>query len=61
MGGSRTSYLAGEVVSAVGPKAIEQLQASYGPQIVQTLQELINNLLASGGESASDIITCFLL
>jgi hypothetical protein len=63
MGGSRTSYLASEVVSEIGPKAIRQFQDSYGPEIALELQNFINSLLiGSDGEgiSTSDLLGCLL-
>jgi DNA-binding NtrC family response regulator len=63
MGGSRTSYLAGETVDEIGPKAIKQLQDSHGPEIVQELKNFLNNLLVSDdgdGVSSSDMLSCLL-
>jgi hypothetical protein len=60
MGGSRTSYLASDIGSAIAPGAIKELQASYGPEIIQELKKLLNDLLTGEGLSSSDVLGCLL-
>jgi hypothetical protein len=60
MGGSRTSYLASDIGSVALPKAIRELQALYGPEIIQEAKKIINSLLTSQGVSSSDILSCIL-
>lgn len=60
-GGSRTSYLAGAIVSSLAPAAIEDIQASNGPEIVEELKALINGLLVGDGESSTNIISCLIM
>ncbi|PNF16735.1 hypothetical protein B7P43_G00851 [Cryptotermes secundus] len=60
MGGSRTSYLASDIGSSAAPKAIRELQALYGPEIIQELKKILNDLLTGEGLSSSDILSCLL-
>lgn len=60
MGGSRTSYLASDIGSSAAPIAIRELQAIYGPEILQELKKILNDLLAGEGLSSSDILSCLL-
>jgi len=60
-GGSRTNYVIGAVVSGITPALIEGVQESNGPEIVEQLRNLLNDLLAGDGSSSSDIIRCLIM
>ncbi|KDR15842.1 hypothetical protein L798_09552 [Zootermopsis nevadensis] len=60
MGGSRTSYLAGEMASEIGPQVIEELQASYGPEIAQELQNFINSFVSESELTLLKLMQCLL-
>jgi hypothetical protein len=49
-----------DIVSSAAPKAIRELQVLYGPEILQELKEILNDLLTGEGLSSSDILSCLL-
>ena len=60
-GGSRTSYEIGAVVSGLAPAVIADIQESSGPEIVEQLRNLLNDLLFGDGSSSMDIIGCLIM
>jgi len=60
-GGSRTNYFIASAVSGLAPIIIADVQETSGPEIVEQLRNLINDLLVGDGSSETNIIGCLIM